>query len=430
METKSSSKSNYKIVGLASLGAGLEFFDFTIYALFASYLSANFFPEEDPLLGLINTFAVFALGYLVRPIGGVLLGHVGDKYGRKNAFTIALLVMAIATLLVGCLPNYAMIGITAPILLVILRLIQGLSVGGEIPGAIIFTMEHFYKQRSGLMVGIVFMCITISSAIASLIGYGLTHLLASQAMLAWGWRIPFILGFILGIVGYILRRKALETPAFLDLIKQEQISRFPIVMLFKQSPRVLLVGVGLTILIACFVSFLLSYPAYLTSILNYTSTQAYMASTISFIVLSLLCPICGYFSDRFGRRPMVIAGAVCTMLLGYFAFVGIVNNAGHFAWAYILILVVSVSMTNGCYAIAIAEQFPAAIRYSGVGLCYNIGFAFFGGVTPLIMTSLIKVTHQPVAPYFYLLFCAGLTLIAGILYKMQGAIKQKLAPVG
>jgi MFS family permease len=160
---------DYKIIILSSLGGALEFFDFTIYALFASYLSANFFPEQNPIVALINTFAVFAVGYFVRPLGGILFGHFGDRYGRKNAFTISALVMALATLFMGLLPNYQHIGLWAPILLILLRIFQGISVGGEVPGAIVFIAEHLANRRPGLGIGFIIMGVTLGNVIGSLL---------------------------------------------------------------------------------------------------------------------------------------------------------------------------------------------------------------------------------------------------------------------
>jgi len=225
-------KSQRKIVLLTAIGGALEFYDFTIYALFAPYISQNFFASTNPMIGLLNTFAVFALGYLARPLGGIVFGHMGDKRGRKSAFSVAVFMMAIATLFMGCLPTYDSIGIAAPILLIILRLMQGFSVGGEIPGAALFTIEHVATDKRGFSIGLVFMCITLGNTLGALVGLLLTHCLTTTQMDLWGWRIPFILGFGLGMVSYIIRKKMAETPVFIHMMKENQLHQKPLVKLF------------------------------------------------------------------------------------------------------------------------------------------------------------------------------------------------------
>ena len=195
-------KEHAKILLLTAIGGALEFYDFTIYALFAPYISQHFFPNANPLIGLINTFSVFALGYFARPLGGIVLGHIGDRHCRKSAF------MAIATLFMGCLPDYQTIGIAAPLLLIGLRLVQGFSVGGEIPGASIFIVEHLPQKQHGLSIGLAFMSITLGNTLGAAMGLFLTTILNQQQMLAWGWRIAFISGFFLGMIGFIIRKKA------------------------------------------------------------------------------------------------------------------------------------------------------------------------------------------------------------------------------
>ena len=203
-----------KIITLTSIGGALEFFEFTIYALFAHYISIHFFSNQGPINSLLMTFGVYALGYFARPIGGIVFGHLGDKYGRKNAFTLSILCMSVATLLIGCLPSYETIGISAPILLILFRLLQGFSVGGEIAGAAVFTAEHLPLQRRGTGMGIVFMAITLGNTLGGVVGLILNYLLGDVIMLAWGWRLPFLIGFILGILSYFIEKKLQKLPFF------------------------------------------------------------------------------------------------------------------------------------------------------------------------------------------------------------------------
>ncbi|AHE67589.1 arabinose efflux permease [Legionella oakridgensis ATCC 33761 = DSM 21215] len=230
-------KEQYKIVGLTAIAGALEFYDFTIYALFAPYISQHFFAHSNPLIALINTFLVFALGYLARPLGGIVFGHLGDKFGRKFAFSLSVFIMAIATLCIGCLPDYQSIGVMAPLSLLGLRLLQGFSVGGEIPGAAVFTIEHVPLNKRGFSIGFVFMCITLGNSLGALVGLFLTCLLNQEQMMSWGWRVPFVVGFILGILSYFIRKRTFETPVFLAMMKEGTLQRKPVLILLKSSRK-------------------------------------------------------------------------------------------------------------------------------------------------------------------------------------------------
>lgn len=295
-------KEQYKIVTLTALGGALEFYDFTIYALFASYISHNFFANTNTLIGLINTFAVFALGYLARPIGGMVFGHLGDKFGRKSAFSLAVFMMATATLLMGCLPNYQSIGIAAPISLIFLRLVQGFSVGGEIPGAAVFTIEHVPQEKRGFSIGLVFMCITLGNSLGALVGFILTSLLNQEQMMAWGWRIPFVIGFGLGIISYIIRRQSIETPVFLTMLKEEKLHHQPFWGLWRLSWEKLLYAFLFTAVSSSIISLFLYLPAYLTSIVKLKVTHTYLINLVSFLSFAVLTAVFGSLSDRCNRK--------------------------------------------------------------------------------------------------------------------------------
>lgn len=409
-----------KMVTLASLGAGLEFFDFTIYVLFARYIGANFFPQGNSLLALINTFAIFAIGYLARPIGGIILGHIGDRYGRKYAFSYAILLMAVATLLIGCLPGYKTLGIGAPILLVVLRLLQGLSMGGEVSGAITFTMEHYSNYRTNAMVAWVIGCMPACSAAASGVGFLLNHIFSDAQMLSWGWRIPFVLGFLLGLVGFVLRRRCLETPAFLEVMRKEQVCKIPFLTLCRQYPARMFTGVGVALFLACFASFLLYLPTYLAGIAQFTPDQGYAASATGFIVLAISTVLWGYFSAHTSRRTLLLTGTILTTVSGYFVFQLFTSDIGS-NFSAIISMIIWLSFTagiaNGVYAMVIAEQFPPQIRYSGFGFCHNLSFGVAGGTAPLLFTALIKVTNNMTSPYYCLVAYAVLSVIAALFYK-------------
>ncbi|KTD78807.1 MFS transporter [Legionella waltersii] len=403
-------KDQFTIVKLTALGGTLEFYDFTIYALFAPFISYHFFTNTNQLIGLINTFAVFALGYLARPLGGIFFGHLGDRLGRKSAFALAVFLMAIATLLMGCLPSYQSIGMTSPILLIGLRLMQGFSVGGEIPGAAIFTLEHVPENKQGFSIGIVFMCITLGNTLGAAVGLLLTTLLDHQQMMDWGWRVPFILGFLLGIISYVIRRNAIETPTFLAMQKEQQIHRVPILKLLQSSRKKLVISFLLTAVPASIISLLLYLPTYLTSVLKMDITHTYWINFMSFLSFALLTSFFGWISDLVSREKLVTFGATSLLLVSYVLFYKLSVFGESFIWVFVTGFTLFGAMVNGSYVALLAKSFPAPLRYSGVGLSYSLGIALFGGIAPLAFTGLIKWFGLVEAPAFYMIACGAITL--------------------
>lgn len=419
-------KAQYKIVTLTALGGALEFYDFTIYALFASYISQNFFTNNNALIGLINTFAVFALGYLARPIGGVVFGHLGDKFGRKSAFSLAVFMMATATLLMGCLPNYQSIGIAAPIILIVLRLLQGFSVGGEIPGAAVFTIEHIPQKKHGFAIGLVFMCITLGNSLGALVGFILTSILNQEQMMSWGWRIPFVIGFGLGIISYIIRRQSIETPVFLTMAKEKKLHHQPFWGLWTLSWEKLLRAFLFTAVSSSIISLFLYLPAYLTSIVKLTITHTYLINLVSFLSFAILTVVFGSLSDHYNRKKLLMTGALLLILSCYPLFYGLNHLGESFVWVFTLCFALFGAMINGSYVVLISESFPAHLRYSGVGFSYSLGIALFGGIAPLAFTQLIHILGAPEAPALYILACSCFTLIAIL---RSGHSEQKPAPL-
>ncbi|WP_232220803.1 MFS transporter [Legionella tunisiensis] len=245
-------------------------------------ISVIIFSNSNRLVALLNTFVVFALGYLARPLGGIVFGHLGDKFGRKSAFSLSVFIMATATLLMGCLPDYQAIGITAPLSLIGLRLLQGFSVGGEIPGAAIFIFEHVPLNKRGFSIGLVFMCITLGNSLGALVGLFLTFFLSQEQMLAWGWRIPFIIGFLLGIISYVIRKRAFETPIFLTMLEKKGLQEKPLSTLLQSSRKELLRAFLLTAVSSSTISLFLYLPTYLSTVLHTKVTHAYLVNLITF----------------------------------------------------------------------------------------------------------------------------------------------------
>lgn len=405
-------KEQYKIVGLTAIGGALEFYDFTIYALFAPYISQHFFAHSNPLIALINTFLVFALGYLARPLGGIVFGHLGDKFGRKFAFSLSVFIMAIATLCIGCLPDYQSIGVMAPLSLLGLRLLQGFSVGGEIPGAAVFTIEHVPLNKRGFSIGFVFMCITLGNSLGALVGLFLTCLLNQEQMMSWGWRVPFVVGFILGILSYFIRKRTFETPVFLAMMKEGTLQRKPVLILLKSSRKKLFKGFLLTAVSSGIISLFLYLPTYLSNIIQINSSQVYLINLVTFLSFAMTTAFFGWSSDHVNRKKLLAIGAVLLILFSYPLFFGLTALGKSFIWVFSLGFAICGGLINGSYVVLITELFPPSIRYTGVGLSYSLGIAIFGGIAPLVFTWLIQWLQSAEAPAIYLLGCALLTWLA------------------
>lgn len=421
---------SYKLVALSGLGGALEFLDFTLYAMFARYISQNFFPAHDSLTGLLSTFAVFSVGYFARPLGGLIFGHFGDKYGRKKSFVLSALLMACATLGMGCLPNYQQIGLAAPGLLLFLRILQGMSVGGEVPGSIVFIFEHYPQKQRGLVISLIFMGITLGNVIGSSLGYWLTHQLSEADLFAWGWRIPFVAGFGLGLVAYLLRKKATETPIFTEILQKQQTYQVPALQIAQQAVPQLVSGIALTGLPAIMVFLFLYLPSYPPAAEYYKVNDLYLINIISFSALALSTPLFGYLSDFVPRKKMIALGATLGIICGYFLFTYFLT-LHRVSLPLCIIMTTAIGSVNGCYAREIAESFPASVRYSGVGLTYNTGFALFGGLAPFMATILLKYTQNPLVPYYLFSLASLITLSGSLLVTktIRGNCEATIDPV-
>ncbi|MCE0721862.1 MULTISPECIES: MFS transporter [Legionella] len=419
------SRDNRKIIFLSSLGGALEFYDFIVYVFLASELSQLFFPKSNHLASLMGVYAVFALGYLVRPLGGIIFSHFGDTYGRKTTFVITLILMVLPTFLIGLLPTHETIGIGAPVLLILLRLMQGLSVGGEIPGAITFAAEHVSPKYRGLACAIIFFGINFGLVLGSGICVLLMMTYSHEQILSWAWRLPFLLGGILGIISIGLRKKLTETPVF-KLSNHAVRPKFPIFELFRNYRLELFQGVALTWLDAVITCLLFLYlPTYLTSILHYSKETINIINTFALILSSILFVGLGWLSDHFGRRIFLLIGSFSFIFLGYAFFYLLALQQV----SYVVIVMIAVSLLSACisgiYTCTIIELFPTTVRYTGMALSYNIGYAIFGGLTPLIATSLIDITGNILSPSFYLIISAIVCFLGALSLKN----KQNIVPI-
>lgn len=410
-------KEQQRLLVLSSLGGVLEYYDFIIYALLASYISKAFFPSSNATSSLMITFATFSIGYLVRPIGGVLFGHFGDKLGRKTTFTISILIMAVSTFFIALVPTYASIGIAAPIIVTILRVFQGLSVGGEIPGAIAYVSESA-PHRKGTACGIIFCFLINGIVLGSLVQAIITSLISTDQMQIWGWRIPFILGGIFGFISYLLRRELEESVLFRGI--QDKVVSFPLGKVFQQKlanviSATFIVGLGASIISALF----LFIPAYFNTILHFKPTTAYIWQyTAAMFICAVLCIISGIIADKLNLKAWLLILAIMTILLAYPAF-HFYSLRMNFYLVGLLIAALLTGLIWGIIPSLLSELFPTEIRYTGIAVSYNLGFAIFGGLTPLISTFIIYKTSSVTSPATYLIATSVLAIVALLFVKTK-----------
>jgi MFS family permease len=407
-------KSNNKTLAICCVGGVLEFYDFIIYALMASYLAQLFFPLQDKLSSLLATFATFSVGYLVRPIGGIIFGHYGDRFGRKNSFSASVLLMAFSTFAIGCLPTYDRWGIAAPLCLTLLRMAQGVSVGGEIPGALTYISESMPDRRF-FYSAIVFAGVMCGLILGSLMNAALTQILSADQMKLWGWRIPFFAGGLFGLFSYYLRKHLEETQDFKLVVGQ--VKRVPVwSALTEHGQNILaaffLVGFAGTTTVLYF----LFTPAFIGVILQYPLGHFLWFKMAATVLAALVCVWSGSI-NRNGLGIFVIQ--VFLLMACLLSFLVFYLYVYHFDWMLLALLLSGIAngLIWGRLPGLLGMLFSTETRYSGVALAYNLGFGVLAGVTPLVATALIGWTGQLLSPLYYLTAQALCALLAVLWIK-------------
>lgn len=412
MKEKSTTKHKIKTIFAACIGNVVEWYDFSIYAYMAAIISVNFFETQEPITALLATFAAFAVGFIIRPLGGFVIGVYGDKVGRKSALSTAIILMALGTFMIGVLPTYETIGIFAPILLVIARLIQGFSAGGEWTGGATFIVEHAEESTKGFWGSFHMVSVNIGMLLGSVTGVLLTTFMSEEILYSWGWRIPFIIGGIIGLIGLYMRINMEETPEFKTVKEKRKVKeeKPKIIVTLIHTYKEVLVCIGITVFWTVAVYGLLTYmPVYLSDILGLSSQLSFLANTFSLILLIILTPIAGYLSDKFGRKQLLLTSTIGTLILIYPLFLMMASGSFPIIVTAVLILAALIATFNGPAVVTLVELFPANIRYSSFSVGYNIAIAAFGGTAPFISTYLIQVTGVTLAPLFYIVFAAIVT---------------------
>lgn len=399
------------VVG-AAVGNCVEWFDFAIYAFLATYIAAVFFPSADQTAALLSTFAVFAVSFFTRPLGGLFFGPMGDKIGRQRVLATVVILMSLSTFLIGVLPGYAQIGFVAPLLLILLRCLQGFSAGGEYGGAATFLAEYAPDGRRGYTVS----WLLFSTLIGFLLGSAMATVLAATipeaAMGTWGWRIPFLVALPLGLVGLYIRLRLEDTPEFRALQESGEVAGSPFMETVRENWRPILQIAGLVVIHNVGFYIVFTYMStYFPTYLGFSTTAAFVSTVIAGLVAMALIPPLGALSDRVGRKPLLLTASVLFAVLAYPLFA--LMNTGNLTLAILALVVLAIiEATFVCCSLAAgAELFTTRVRSGGFGIGYNLSVAIFGGTAPYIATFLIDRTGNPLSPSYYMIFAAVITLI-------------------
>lgn len=412
-----------RVVGSSFLGNFIEWFDYASYSYLATVIALVFFPGEDRTVAVMSTFGVFALSFLVRPIGALFWGNMGDKKGRKWALSISILLMSGATFLIGCLPTYAMIGVGAPLLLLLLRMVQSFSAAGEYAGAATFIAEYAPTNHRGFYCSMVPASTAAGLLVGSLFATAMFNIWGadSQFVTEWGWRIPFWLAGPLGYITHYIREHLEDSPVYEQMQNDLKAKGLkgedkPMRTLFRKHFKRLVISFGACVLNAVGFYAVLTYlPNYLETTLNYDPASASIITNIVLVVYIGFIFLSGRISDRLGRKKMLIAACVGFIVLTIPAFMLLSTMNFVIILVVELVMCLLLTINDGTLSSYLNETFPTDVRYSGFALSFNLANAIFGGSASYISFWLISVTGNNIAPAFYMVFIAVIALVAMVL---------------
>jgi len=400
--------SRRKVILAGLVGNVLEWFDFAVYGYFAVIIGGHFFPSENPAVSLIAAFGAFAAGFLVRPLGGLVFGRIGDLLGRKRAMLLSVIAMAVPTVLIGLMPTYQTIGIAAPILIVLLRIVQGLSVGGEYTSSLVFLVEHAEPGRRARSAFWGMWGATAGILLGSAVGALISGILTEDQLINWGWRVPFLFGSLVALTGFLIRRG-------LHASEPVSTSNTPVKDTFGRHRwdviKVILLNIGFGV---SFYAAFVYAVTYIKMIDNLSGSVALNLNTLSMILLLCLLPITSALSDRFGRKPLMIMG-LAILTFGSVPLFHLLHHTepliifmGEFGFVF------AIALLSGGIVAANVELIPGAIRCTGLAFAYNAAIGFFGGTTPLISASLINATGDPISPAYWVAGASAISLLTAV----------------
>lgn len=387
-------------VGIGNL---MEWFDFAVYGFFATTIGKLFFPNSNAAVSLLSSLAVFGIAFFMRPLGGFVIGSIGDRKGRRWALTMTVAMMGLSTTLLGVLPTYRQAGILAPILLVVMRCLQGFSAGGEWTGSSAFLLEHAPAGRRGLLSSIISATAALATVAGSLFALGLNAWLSDSAVESWGWRVPFLAAAPIALIGLYIRLRIDETPVFHELRAEQAVEDTPLRTGGRENARAIVLTFFFASVQGLGFYYLATYVVnYLSETVDLTRTTALTLSAIGLVLYALLCPLAGALSDRFGRRPVNVIGSAGLTLAAFPAFVLMSGGGSAAVVLGIFLFAVFQSMVSVTTVVMLTELFPARTRGSGSAIGFNLGLALIGGPGPFIAAAIATATSIPGMPAIYM----------------------------
>jgi MFS transporter, MHS family, proline/betaine transporter len=405
-------------IAAAVIGNALDWYDFTLYGYLAATIGKLFFPSQSEWTSLLSSFAAFGTAFVVRPLGGIILAQMADQWGRRGVLIFVIGLMTVGTAMIAFAPTYATIGVAAPVIIVVSRLLQGLSAGGEFASATAFLFEQAPPHRRGLYGAWQFAGQGLAILLSGIAGTLATQTLTTAQFESWGWRLPFVFGLVIGPVGYYMRLKLREPAAFLAARAHQQPQRTPLAEVLAKYLRPTLIGFGLVVggSASLYVLFVFM-PTYAIRVLGLDLHAAFIAPVAAGATLAIFCPLMGLLSDRIGRKITLVVSTAGLFLAPYPCFLWLQHqpNVGQLAIVEIVFGFIF-AIGGGPFSAALAELFPTRVRATGMAVAYNLGVALFGGLAPLIVTWLITRTHNPLAPVYYVGACTAISVIAALAF--------------
>lgn len=403
-----------RIAFAAGAGTVVEWFDFAVYGFFATALGTAFFPSGDKVAGLLQTFAVFAVSFALRPVGGALFGSLGDRIGRKRVLAITVLLMSGATAVVGVLPAYANAGVLAPVLLTLARCVQGLCAGGEYAGACTYLVEHCPPEQRARYASLLPAATFAAFGLAALLSFVLSAVMSTEVMSEWGWRAAFLLAAPMGGAGFYIRRSLRESPAFEQVAAGGTKRPKLLHTLRAQRKPMLRLGGFISLTAVSFYMFSTYMTTFFRSVVGMSENTVFLSNVIALFAATAMAPFFGRFCDAVGRRATMIVAAVSLGVLTVPAY--LVGGIGNFGTALVgqLLLAVGAVAANVVTAVLLSEVFPTAVRYTSSAVTYNVSYAVFGGTVPFVATLLVSLTGSHLAPAVYVSVIAAGALVAAL----------------
>ena len=405
-----------RVVTAALIGATIEWYDFFLYGVVAGIvLNKLYFPADDPLVSTLLAYSTFAVGFVTRPLGGVIFGHFGDRIGRKSMLVITLMLMGVATFLIGLVPTYAQIGVAAPVLLLLLRIVQGIGLGGEWGGAVLMAFEYPPPEKRGLYASIPQIGLALGLCLASGVVAALSYGLDDAQFLAWGWRLAFLLSAVLVAVGAYIRLNVMETPEFAQVKETNREAAIPFVSMMRDFPGNVIAGMGARTIDGVFFNIFAVFSiGYLTGTVGVPRTQALLGVTAAALLLCLTIPMAGWLSDRLGRTRVYAWGSLLTGFSAFPAFWIFLNSGGSTGTIWLALIVpfgILYASVYGPEAALFSELFPARVRYTGISFVYQFSGIFASGLTPIIATALLQYSGAD-RPWLVCAYCAFAGLVS------------------